>query len=476
MNVLSIFRHHPACPGDPIFSANKMDCPDKPGNDGKWGNGIKTLTKLIAAFVFIPSMAFAVDVKTPPAPKGEQIWFVEDHTVPVIAMTAAFPAGSAYDPADKAGLATFAAAMLDEGAGNKNSTAFHAALADKAIQLSVSPGRDYIVVSLITLTENAKDAFALLGLALTKARFDDDAINRVRAQMLTSLRQGDDDPPTVAARGFDQVFFNGHPYGHPTDGDPAGIAAITPDDLKNFAHTHWVRGGLRISVSGDVDQATLNTLLASAFGGIPAITPPPVPPPAKLGAPGMHVIPMPVPQPTAIFGLPGILRSDKDFIPAYVANYILGGGGFSSRLMHDVREKRGLTYDIDTSLVTYRKAGAVAGDVATRADAMKQTLDIVRTTMQTFVDGGPTQKELTDAKTFLTGSFPLAFASNAGIAAQLNSFQRAGLPADYIVNRNALIEAVTVDDVKRVSKRLFNPARLTIVVAGTMVDPKPAKH
>jgi len=185
---------------------------------------------------------------------------------------------------------------------------------------------------------------------------------------------------------------------------------------------------------------------------------------------------MPVPQPTALFGLPGILRADPDFIPAYVANYILGGGGFSSRLMKDVREQRGLTYDIDTSLATYRKAGAVAGDVATRADGMKQTLDVIRSTMAKFVDDGPTQKELDDAKTFLTGSFPLAFASNAGISAQLNAFQRAGLPADYVIKRNALIEAVTVDDVKRVSKRLFNPARLTIVVAGTMVDPKAQKH
>ena len=436
----------------------------------------RIFSRLIFALALVPGVASAVDVKTPPAPKGEQVWFVEDHTVPVIALTAAFPAGSAYDPAGKAGLAAFAASMMDEGAGNKNSTAFHAALADKAIQISVSPGRDFTVVSIITLTENAKDAFALLGLALTKPRFDEDAVNRVRAQILTSLRQGDDDPPTVASRGFDQIFFNGHPYGHAVNGDPAGVAAITSDDLKNFAKTHWVRGGLRIAVSGDVDQATLNTLLASAFGGIPAITPPPVPPPGKLGAPGMHVLPLPVPQPTAIFGLPGIVRSDKDFIPAYVANYILGGGGFSSRLMRDVREKRGLTYDIDTDLVSYRKAGVVAGDVATRADAMRQTLDVVRSTMQKFVDDGPTPKEMADAKTFLTGSFPMAFASNAGISAQLNAFQRAGLPADYVVNRNSLIEAVTIDDVKRVAKRLFKPDRLTIVVGGTMVDPKAQKH
>jgi zinc protease len=181
-----------------------------------------------------------------------------------------------------------------------------------------------------------------------------------------------------------------------------------------------------------------------------------------------------VPQPTAIFGLPGILRSDKDFIPAYVANYILGGGGFSSRLMREVREKRGLTYGISTGLDTLRKAGLFAGQVATRANAMRQTIDVVRATMKDFAENGATDKELADAKTYITGSFPLALSSNAGIANQLGTFQRIGLPIDYIVKRNALINAVTLNDVKRVAKRLFSPEKLTIVIGGSLKGP-PAK-
>lgn len=425
---------------------------------------------LLALFfaLLAPNFAYAVDVTNLKAAKGEEVWFVEDHTVPIIAISAAFPAGSAYDPQGKDGLAAFTASMLDEGAGNMRSTAFQTAISDRAIRLSASPGRDYMVVSLVTLSSNAKDAFHLLGLALAHPRFDDDAAARVRTQILASLQQDDEDPSTVAAKNFFRIFFAGHPYGHPTSGDAKSVQAISVNDLKSFAASHWVRNGLKIAVSGDVDPATLKTLLASAFGGLPASAPPPPPPVTHMGAPGVHVIPMPIPQPTAVFAVPGMLRADKDFLPAYVANYILGGGGFASRLTQDVRVARGLTYDISTSLDAYHRAGLVLGEVATKKGSMDQTISVMRATMKKFVSEGPTDKELADAKTYLTGSFPLAFDSNVGIASQLNAFQTAGLPVDYVEKRNSLINAVTTSDVRRAAKRLFDPDKLTIVVAGSV--------
>jgi zinc protease len=415
-----------------------------------------------------PSLAHAVDVQTLKAARGEDVWYVEDHTLPMIAISVAFPAGSAYDPDGKAGLAAFAAALLDEGAGNMNGTAFHTAISDRAIRLSASPDRDYLVVSMVTLSANARDAFHLLGLALSKPRFDEDAVSRVRAQMLSNLKQDDEDPGTVAAKGFFHAVFPDHPYGHPVTGDAAGIASIDVNDLKGFAATHWVRAGLKISVAGDADPATMKALLASAFGALPATPPPPFPPVTHMGPAGVQVIPMPVPQPTAVFGLPGIVRADRDFIPGYVANYILGGGGFSSRLTNEVRVKLGLTYDISTELSAYRRGGLVLGEVASKKGSMRQTIDVVRATMKKFIADGPTDKEMADAKTYLTGSFPLAFSSDVGIAAQLNAFQQAGLSVDYVEKRNALINAVTAADVKRVSNRLFNPARLTIVIGGSL--------
>ncbi|HTQ15463.1 MAG TPA: pitrilysin family protein [Rhizomicrobium sp.] len=416
--------------------------------------------------------AHAVDVRTPKAAKGEQVWFVEDHTLPLIAMTAAFPAGSAYDPAAKPGLASFAGALMDEGAGRLNSQAFQTALSNRAIRLNVSTERDWMVVTLVTLSDNAHDAFQLLGSALAHPRFDAEAINRVRAQILSNLAQDQEDPQAVAAKTFFAAFYHDHPYGHPESGTVAGIDAIGAGDLRGFAASHWVRGDVRISVAGDVDARTLASLLDLAFGALPLRAVPRIPPVGRVGAGNVVIVPMPVPQPVAIFGLPGPMRKDRDFIAAYVANHILGGGDFSSRLTEEVRVKRGLTYGIDTSLDTYQRAGLFVGQVATRADAMRESLDVVRKTMADFAANGATQKELDDAKTYLTGSFPLAFTSNAGIAGQLNAFQRAGLPVDYLAHRNALINAVTLDDVKRVAKRLFNPAHMTVVVAGTLPPAK----
>ncbi len=442
---------------------------------------LRRLTRAALAAVLLvialPSLAFAVDVQTLDTGKGPEVWYVVDHTLPMIAMSATLPAGAAYDPADKPGLASFAASLADEGAGNMNSQAFQSALNSHAIRLSVTAGRDDLRISLVTLSANAPEAFRLLGLALSAPRFDAAAVARVRAQILASLQQDEEDPGTIAAHGFYRHFFGRHPYAHPVSGTPAGINAITAADLKAFAKRHWVQGHAAIAVSGDVDAATLKTLLDSAFGKLPRTAPPPPPPARHPGDPGLHIIDMPVPQPNAVFGLPAIKRSDPDFIPAYVANYILGGGGFSSRLMTDVREKRGLTYGISTSLAPYKEAGLWIGQVASKKASMREAIEVARKTMKKFADEGPTAKELADAKTYLTGSFPLAFDSNVGIAAQLNTFQSVGLPVDYVQRRNSLIEAVTVDDVKRVAARLFNPAKLTVVVAGTLPPPgkTPAK-
>ena len=417
--------------------------------------------------------ARAADIKPIDLGKNVEVWFSEDHTVPIIGFNISLPAGSGYDPTSKPGLAEFAADLMDEGAGNMDSRAFHEALADHAIQFRAQTERDDLVISIVTLSENAPLAMRLVQIALTHARFDAEAVTRVRAQMIQGIQEGNSQPPTLARRVFARDFFNGHPYDHSSDGDVKSLSSITAEDLRNFARTHWVKGGLQIAVAGDITAPAAQKLLAQTFQPLSGALPPPIPDIGKLGDPGVHVLEMPVPQPTIMFGLPGIMRADSDFIPGYVANYILGGGGFSSRLTDEVRVKRGLTYGISTELTSYRKASVMVGAVATRADAVRQTIQVVRDTLADFAANGATQNELDDAKTFLTGSFPLAFASNSGIASQLGAFQRQGLDIGYVARRNALIQAVTLDDVKRVSKRLFDPARLTVIVAGTPVEGRP---
>ncbi|HEY5046478.1 MAG TPA: pitrilysin family protein, partial [Rhizomicrobium sp.] len=402
------------------------------------------LAALAALAIGFPVAAHALDVQAFNLAKGQQVWFVSDRTLPMIAMTVALPAGSGYDPAAKPGLASFAGDMLDEGAGRLNANAFQTALSNRAIKLSVAADRDWLVVTLVTLSDNAKDAFQLLGMALAQPRFDQDAIARVRAQVLSGLAEQEEDPAAVAEKGFYRAFFHDHPYAHPVGGDAGGVAAINQGDLKGFAATHWVAGGIRIAVAGDVDRAELTSLLKSAFGKLSPRSPPAFAFAQHEGRPGIQVMAMNVPQPTAMFGLPGILRNDPDYLAAYVANDILGGGGFASRLTGEVREKRGLTYDISTDLETDRRAGFVLGEVATKRDAVQQSIAVIRATLRDYAANGPSDAELADAKTWLTGSFPLAFGSNVDIAAQLNTFQRLGLAVDYLKKRNALIEAVTL--------------------------------
>jgi zinc protease len=430
----------------------------------------RLLTGLAFTLLTLIPAAYAADIKSVDLGKNVETWFSEDHTVPIIAFNISLLAGSGYDPVGKAGLAAFAADLIDEGAGNMDSRAFHGALADHAIQFRASADRDNLVISIITLRENAPLAMHLVQTALIHPRFDAEAVTRVRAQVIQGIQQGNTRPPTLARRVFSKDFFNGHVYGQPSDGDIRSVSAITAEDLRNFARTHWVKAGLQIAVAGDITLPEAQKLLAQTFLPLSGAMPPPIPDVGRLGDPGVHVLEMPVPQPTIMFGLPGIMRADPDFISGYVANYILGGGGFSSRLTDEVRVKRGLTYGITTALTPYHKASIMVGAVATRADAVRQTIQVVKDTLADFAATGPTQSELDDAKTFLTGSFPLAFASNAGIATQLGTFQREGLDSGYVARRNALIQAVSLDDVKRVSKRLFDPARLTVVVAGTPVE------
>ena len=436
---------------------------------------MKTLVLLAVFVIAAATNAFAADVKRLDIGKSQDVWFVEDHTLPIVSLAISFPAGSAYDPAGKAGLATFAGSLLDEGAGNLNARAFHGALADRAIQFSARVDRDFMVVSITTLAENLPQALHLLQLALTHPRFDNDAVTRVRAQIVQSLQQGQTEPPVVARRAFMRAFFNGHAYAHPEDGEIATIAAINAEDLRVFARSHWIKTGLKIAIAGDITAPAATQLLAGTFKPVSGAAAPRILPVGKLGQPGVRVTPMAVPQPTIIFGLPGIMRADPDFIPGYVANYIVGGGGFSSRLTDEVRVKRGLTYGVSTGLNAMNHASIMLGSVATRANAVRQTIQVVKDTLGTFAANGPTQTELDDAKTYLTGSFPIAFASDAGIASQLSTFQRQGLDIGYVARRNGLIQAVTLDEVKRVGKKLFDPARLTVVVAGTPQEGRAAQ-
>jgi zinc protease len=421
----------------------------------------------IALSFAIPAAAEAITVKTVQSPAGVETWLSDEHALPMIAVNVALPAGSAYDPSDKPGLASLMASLLDEGAGDLNSEAFKEELEKRAIRLTAQADRDYLVVSLTTLSENADEAFRLLGLALNRPRFESEAVERMRDSKLADLKQEEQQPTRVASKAWVASYFGNHPYAHPEAGTAAAVQAMTIADIKAFAADHLVRDRVKVSVAGDITEVQLRRYLQQIIAPLPAKSVPVIAAPVAPGKPGAQLIPRDEAAPVAMFGFSGPMRLDPDFMPDFVTNYIFGGGGFSARLMNEVRDKRGLTYGISTQLVDFRAASLIMGTVQSEKSKIETALDVTKSEMARFAQEGATAKELEDAKTYLTGSFPLGLDSNAKIARTLNQFQRQGLSADYVEKRNAMIEAVTLAKVNEMAKKYYDPARLVVVVAGT---------
>ncbi len=401
------------------------------------------------------------------SPGGIEAWLVENHDVPLVAMRFGFQGGAAQDPKGKEGLAHFVSGMLDEGAGDLTSTAFQERMQEIAIRMEFNASRDAFAGGFQTLTENSEAGFEMLRLALTEARFDQAALERIKKQILTGLKFDLNDPRKVASREWFRLAFEGHPYSNPLKGSAESVAAITRDDLKDYARRVLTRDTLKISVVGDIDAKTLGSVLDKVFGGLgeksdlrPVAE---IKPPA---GPIEKIVEMNVPQSVVQFGLQGIKRKDKDFVPSYVLNYILGGGGFNSRLMEEVREKRGLAYSVYSYLSPYKHAAVYVGSVATENAAVKESLEVIQGELKRMAEKGPSANELQNAKQYLTGSYPLRFDTSSKIASQLLWVQIEELGIDYIDKRNSLIEAITLKDLKRVAARLLQADGLIVTIVG----------
>src|SRR5262245_30610575 len=344
-----------------------------------------------AVTTLTPGRALAMKVQQIKSPGGITAWLVEEKSVPLIAMRFAFDGGSSQDPAGKEGLANFIAGMLDEGAGDLNSKQFQESMEELAMRMSFDDGRDAFYGSFETLNENRDRAVELLTLAINKPRFDVDAVERMRGQFLASLASAQRDPTRVAAEEWMARAFPGHPYGRPANGTPQSVAKITKADLADFRARIFARDTLRVAVVGDIDAKALGVMLDKIFGALPAaakLTPVAsveLKPDQKL-----KVVDMGVPQSVARFGLPAMARADKDFIPAFVLNNIVGGG-FASRLYAEVREKRGLAYGVDTSIVPLKRSSIFIGSVATKNEEIAQSLEIIRNEFKRVAADGVTE-------------------------------------------------------------------------------------
>jgi zinc protease len=365
--------------------------------------------------------------------------------------------------------------MMDEGAGDIKSQAFQERLEALAIDFSFDASRDAFTGGVKTLSKNRDEAFRLLKLALTQPRMDQDAVDRVREQILSSIKMDDEDPEKLSSAAWFKLVFDGHPYANPVKGTAASVGSITPQDLKDYVRATFSREHLNVSVVGDISAEELSKALDTVFGDLPEKAQLRSVPEAEWRTQASStVIPLAVPQSVVTFGQPGPKRKDPDFTAAYILNYIIGGGGFSSTLMQEVREKRGLAYSVYTYLYPLDRAGILLGGVATKNEAVSQSISVIQEELGRIATNGPTPEELDNAKRYLTGSYALRFDSSVKIANTLLWIQIEELGIDYISKRNAIVDAVTLDDVKRVAAKLIKPGNLVITVVGQPVGLTPA--
>lgn len=422
---------------------------------------------LVVLLLLLPLPAAAMKIERVVSPGGIEAWLVRDQLIPVVAMEFTFRGGAAMEATGEEGLANLLAAMLVEGAGNFESHHFQSTLEDRVITIGFEAGIDTFQGSLKTLSENLDTAADLLRLALTAPRFEASDLERVKTRIVTGLRRSAEEPNTIAGRTWMATAFPGHAYGRPSRGTPESVAQLTPDRLRAFHKARLARDNLIVGVAGDITPEALGKLLDRVFGELPVkAAPASVTDVAPQNLGRTVVVRRPVPQSVVTMGHGGIKRDDPDYYTATVVNHVLGGGGFGSRLMNEVREKRGLAYGVYSYLATYDHAGLIMGGTATENARVGQSIEVIRQEWQRLHDAGPTEEELASAKTYLTGSFPLRLDATNRIARLLVSIQYDDLGIDYVDRRKGLIEGVTLADARRVARRLFAADQLLTVVVG----------
>lgn len=426
---------------------------------------IRAAIALFIAVLAVP--AHAIEIQQVTSPGGIKAWLVEDHSIPFTALSLQFKGGASLDAPGKRGAINLMTSTLEEGAGKLDATAFAQSLEDLGASIRFGVNDDSLDVGMQALTENRDEAARLLAMALTQPRFDDAAVDRVRGQVQAIIRSAENNPDAIAALEMARQTWGDHPYGSSVNGTAASVASLTRTDLVAAKNRVLARDRVLIGATGDITAEELGPLLDKILGGLPEKGTAPLPEavsPQSTG--GVTIIDWDSPQTVVSFSGPGLTIDDPDFFAAYVANHILGGGGFSSRMTEEIREKRGLTYGVGTGLASglYGQTwqGGMSGSNATIGEAV----DLIRQEWGRMAQTPVTAQELSDAKTYITGEYALRFDGNGKIATILSGMQLVGFPVDYVNTRNAQVEAVTAEDVQRVAQRLLDADNLRFVLVG----------
>jgi zinc protease len=400
--------------------------------------------------------------------QGAQVLFVETHALPMLDIAVNFPAGSARDPVAKPGLAHLTHGLLDQGAGGWSDTEIAHRIADVGAQLGGDFDRDRASVTLRTLSSQREKERALdvLVRVLQQPDFPKAVVEREKKRLIAAIREAEADPGTVADKAFYRAVYGTQPYAHDESGEPAAVAGLARADLQAFYRTHYSASNAVIALIGDIDRAEAERIAARIAAGLPPGKVLPALPRPVAGAGGIVRVEHPSAQSHVLVGTVGMARSDPAFFPLYVGNYVLGGGGFDSRLMHEVRDKRGYAYSAYSYFLPMGEAGPFQMGLQTKAEQTDDALKVATDTLRTFVAEGPSEAELAQAKANLTGGFPLRIDSNRKILDYLSLIGFYKLPLDYLDTWVDKVDAVDVAAVKRAFAARLDPDRLTTVIVG----------
>jgi zinc protease len=414
-----------------------------------------------------------INIKEFTTPKENiKVWFVEDHSLPIISLKFQIDGGGVYDEEGQDGKARLCVSLLDEGAGPYESDAFHKKIESLAIKLNFQSGNETIKGAIETLSANKDEAFNLFRLALHEARIDDEPFNRAVSQTLVGIKQQEADPYAQATKAAMKALFPDHPYSRQQIGTKESISNLKRDDCKKFIQHRLSRSNIMIGAVGDISKEELGTRIDRIFGALPKTIELPKIQDVEPKTDGqLHVTKMERPQTVALFIQKGLPRNHKDFYAAYILNHILGGGTFTTRLLEEVRVKRGLTYYTGSRLQWFRHSNMLMGSVSTDNKRFNESYTVIKDVWKKLAEEGPTNKEIEDAKLYINGSFPLKFDNMGSIADFLLTIQEDKLGIDYMDKRMEYINAVTAADVKRVAKEFLDVNNLTFFAAGDPQQP-----
>ena len=425
----------------------------------------KLLITIVAALISQAALA-GVKIEHWVTPSGARVYFVASHVLPMLDVEVDFAAGSMFDPEGKSGLASLTSASLDLGAGKRDETAIAEQLADVGANLASAADTDRASVSLRTLVaaDKREPALDILRSVLQKPRFDAAIFEREKTRSIAGLKEAMTRPDSLASKAFWAAMYPNHPYGR--QATPESVARLRRDDLVAFHARYYNAANASITLVGDLSRADAEQIAESIAAGLPkgAAASLPAAPAQPKG--GTVKVAHPATQAHIFIGLPTIERGNPDYFPLLVGNYTLGGGGFVSRLMKEVRDQRGYAYSVYSYFSPLRQAGPFQIGLQTKRSQAQEAIKVARDVLDGFLKEGPSDEELEAAKANLTGSFPLRLDSNKKLLDNVSAIGFYGLPLDYLDQYQAKVRAVTADDIRRAFARYVRPADLiTVTVA-----------